>query len=177
MDFRTSIRTCLSKFATFSGRAPRSEYWWFLLFVVLVSFVASVLDQAMFGVDPETGEPGGAFAGIWQLAMFLPLLSAGWRRLQDTGRPGWYLLIPMLISLAFMISVFLGVMSYGAIEQGVPDPDTLRAPAAAFGLATIVAFSIAQLVASILMLWWLTRPSEPGANAYGPAPATTPAQT
>ena len=56
MGFVQSIKVCLSKYVVFSGRATRSEYWWFVLFVILCNIVFSVLDRAMFGANPETGE-------------------------------------------------------------------------------------------------------------------------
>ena len=167
MGFATAVRTCLSKYISFSGRASRPEYWWFLLFVVLGSLVFGLLDGVLFGVDTETGESQGALAPLWQLAMFIPLLAAGWRRLQDTGRPGWYILLPMLVSLVSVVGLFLGIFTFGVMEQNVADPDSLRGPAAVLGLTGFAVIAIVQLVLTVLMLWWLTRPSDPGANAYG----------
>ena len=170
MNFATAVRTCLSKYFSFSGRASRSEYWWFLLFVVLGSIVFTLLDGVLFGADASAGNSQGTLAPLWQLAMFIPLLSAGWRRLQDGGRPGWYILLPMLVSLVSIVGLFFGIFTFGVIEQNAADPEMLRGPAAVLGLSGIFVVAIVQLVLTILMLWWLTRPSEPGANAYGPVP-------
>ena len=169
MGFVDATKTCLSKYATFSGRAVRSEYWWFFLFVVLASMVLAVVDMILFGTDPETGESPTILSGLFQIAMFLPLLAAGWRRLHDTGRPGWYLLLPMLVSIVFMISVFSGIMVFGLAETHMADPDMLRGPAAMLSGAGMLIFSIVQTALAILMIWWLTRPSDNGSNAYGPA--------
>lgn len=171
MNFASAVRTCLSKYFSFSGRASRPEYWWFLLFVVIGSLVFTLLDGLLFGAGAAAGDSQGTLAPLWQLAMFIPLLASGWRRLQDAGRPGWYILLPMLVSLVSVVGLFLGIFSFGMIEQNVADPETLRGPAVVLGLGGLFAVAILQLVLTVLMLWWLTRPSEPGANAYGPAPA------
>lgn len=171
MNFAFAVRTCLSKYFSFSGRASRPEYWWFLLFVVIGSLVFTLLDGLLFRVDAAVGDSQGTLAPLWQLAMFIPLLAAGWRRLQDAGRPGWYILLPMLVSLVSLVGLFLGIFSFGIIEQKVADPETLRWPAAVLGLGGLFAVTILQLVLTVMMLWWLTRPSELGANAYGPAQA------
>jgi uncharacterized membrane protein YhaH (DUF805 family) len=160
------------KYFTFSGRASRSEYWWFALFVVLASAVLTVIDAAAFGADPETHQPNAVISGVFQLAMFLPLLTAGWRRLHDTGRPGWYILLPMVLSVIFVVGLLSGVITFGLIEgQGV-DPDTLRGPAIVLGLAGMAVFGVAQVVLLVLMIWWLTRPSDDRTNPFGPKPAS-----
>lgn len=169
--FSQSVSTCLSKYVTFSGRARRSEYWWFVLFVVIGSLLLSIVDGILFGSDPETGEVNQVLSGLFSLAMFLPLLAAGWRRLHDTGRPGWYLLLPMAISAAMMLGMFLGVAAFSVAEQASSDPDTLRAPAAVLGLAGMAVAGILQLVVLIMMIWWMTRPTQEAENQYGPIPS------
>src|SRR5690606_36686457 len=101
MGIQTSVRTCLARYASFTGRAARPEFWWFFLFVLAGGIAFSFVDASVFGIDPRTGEPRTVLAGIFALATFVPLLSAGWRRMHDTGRSGWYLLLPALFSLAF----------------------------------------------------------------------------
>lgn len=88
MGFTQSVKTCQSKYVVFSGWAPRSEYWWFVLFVVLVSIGLAILDTILFGSDPETGQGSNFLNSVFQLAVVLPMLAAGWRRLHDTDRPG-----------------------------------------------------------------------------------------
>ena len=89
MTFSDSIRTCLANYATFSGRASRSEYWWFQLFVFLVVCVAGVISEQL--------------AGIAQLLLLLPGLAAGCRRLHDTGRTGWWLLLLLVPVIGWII--------------------------------------------------------------------------
>ena len=165
-----ATRTCISKYIDFSGRAGRPEYWWFLLFVVVVSMVLSVIDVAIFGTDPETGEGNRLLSSLFQLAMFLPLLAAGWRRLHDSGKPGWYLLLPMLASLLFMVGMMTGVVAFSVMQSQGADPEALRGTAAVLGVTGITVAIIAQILLAILMIWWLTRPSDPGENQYGLPP-------
>jgi len=168
MGFGEAIKTCLRKYFVFSGRAKRPEYWWFALFAVLVSIVLAVLDASLFGVNPETGEGVQVFTPIFQLSVLVPMLAAGWRRLHDTGRPGWYLLLPMALGITTMIMLFSGVAVFSVLEQGANDPEALRGPAAFLGETGLMIVSVLQLILSILMIWWLTRPSQEGSNEYGP---------
>ncbi len=167
MGFGEAVKTCFSKYFQFSGRAIRSEYWWFFLFVVLVSAFLAMLDSILFGTDPETGQGSRVLSSVFQFAVIIPMLAAGWRRLHDTGRPGWYLLLPMALSITTLFVMMGGVAFFSVLEQGTEDPDALRGPAAVLGVTGIVVVSILQFVLSILMIWWLARPSQEGANEYG----------
>jgi uncharacterized membrane protein YhaH (DUF805 family) len=92
MDFQTAIKTCLSKYATFQGRAHRPEYWWFVLFGFLVQLASSAIDAGLLGF--EMG--GGPVSGLVGLGLFLPSLAAAVRRLHDTDRSGWWMLLILL---------------------------------------------------------------------------------
>lgn len=166
-----STRICLSKYFVFSGRASRPEYWWFFLFVILVSMLLSFIDVVVFGANVETDDSSGPLSSIFQLLMLLPLLAAGWRRMHDSGRPGWYLLLPAALSYATMFMLLGGVAFFGVLETFVGDVDALRRPAEALGFVGMMVSLLVQLVLVIMMIWWLTRPSEEGTNAYGPPPA------
>ena len=107
-------------------------------------------------------------SSVFQLAVVIPMLAAGWRRLHDTGKPGWYLLLPMVLSIATVVTLMTGVVAFSALEQSVEDSEALRGPAALLGGTGIMVVSILQLILSVLMIWWLTRPSDEGANEYGP---------
>ena len=167
MGFAESVKTCLSRFATFSGRASRPEYWWFVLFVALGAMILSILDSVVFGASPDSTK---VFAPLWQLVLFIPLLAAGWRRLHDTGRPGWWLLIPMLVTLAFILALFAGIFAFAGAERAGVDPEALRGPAALLGVTGMTIAGVVQLVLAVLMLWWLTRPGDEMDNAYGRPP-------
>jgi uncharacterized membrane protein YhaH (DUF805 family) len=100
MGFQQAIGICLSKYAVFEGRARRSEYWWFFLFNILMQMATGLLDAAVFG-----RESIGLFNGIYSLAVFLPGLGVGVRRLHDTGRSGWWLLISLVPLVGFILLV------------------------------------------------------------------------
>ena len=85
----TMLFTALNKYAEFSARARRKEYWQFILLSLLVGIVAGVLD-AMLGLKLGTGRAAqGPIATIANLALLLPSLAVTVRRLHDTGRTGW----------------------------------------------------------------------------------------
>jgi uncharacterized membrane protein YhaH (DUF805 family) len=168
MGFLEATKTCLSKYFDFSGRAARSEYWWFALFVFLVSVVFAVIDASVFGVNPDTNEGAQVLTPIFQLALAIPLLAAGWRRLHDTGKPGWYLLLPAALSIATMIMLFSGIAVFSILEQGADDSEALRGPAALLGVTGLTVVAVLQLILLVLMIWWLSRPSQEGTNEYGP---------
>ena len=108
MSFTESVRTCLGKFATFDGRATRSEFWWFYLFVILVGLVGyiPIFLLTLLGAASSDGD-GGVLGGILTLlsvvfwivwiiaviALYIPLLAAGSRRLHDRGQSGWLQLL------------------------------------------------------------------------------------
>lgn len=100
MNLTMAVSTCLSKYATFSGRATRSEFWWFYLFTVLLGWGATVVGAIM--VD------GGAFLGnLISLIFLIPTFAAGSRRLHDIGRSGWWqLLVITLIGILLLIIWF-----------------------------------------------------------------------
>lgn len=104
--FQESVRAVFSKYATFSGRARRPEYWWFALFSVIGSFITAFVDAAVFGGDVGVLNP------IWSLGLLVPSLAVGVRRLHDTGRTGWWLLIG-LIPLIGLIVLIVFLVSAG----------------------------------------------------------------
>jgi uncharacterized membrane protein YhaH (DUF805 family) len=99
MTFRTAVRTCLRhKYATFSGRASRAEFWWFVLFSWLLTFVVMfVLSSLLFYLTVNTGVSGVSFTpifsvliGIASLGLFVPTVAVTVRRLHDLGLSGWW---------------------------------------------------------------------------------------
>ncbi|KRC59326.1 hypothetical protein ASE14_16385 [Agromyces sp. Root81] len=119
-SFGQAISRFFKKYATFSGRASRSEFWWWYLFntiIAVVLYVIAAIGGFSGATISETGgtQPGPGFAValipsvLWLLATFVPWLALAWRRLHDTNRSGgWYFIgfIPLvggIILLVFFI--------------------------------------------------------------------------
>jgi uncharacterized membrane protein YhaH (DUF805 family) len=100
MDFVTAIKTCLSKYATFTGRARRSEFWFFVLFQVLLGIGASIIDAGFFGRSPYEPSPFGALVN---LALLLPALAVHVRRLHDKDYSGWWLLLYFVPVIGWLV--------------------------------------------------------------------------
>jgi uncharacterized membrane protein YhaH (DUF805 family) len=84
----------LKQYAVFSGRARRSEYWFFVLFSALISIVLVIIDSVTGTRSLRAGL--GLLSGIYSLAVFVPSLAVAIRRLHDTSRSGWWLLISLV---------------------------------------------------------------------------------
>ena len=151
MGFGEAIGACFQKYVTFSGRARRPEYWYFYLFLIVVSIVAGLVDGMIFGFDPETSI--SPISTVFSLATLLPILAVSWRRLHDIGKPGYY----NFIVLVAMIPA--GVLFYAGL-QIAPD----------FSIALFVIAGLIILAAVIIQLVWLVSPTQKGANQYGPEP-------
>ena len=104
MDFVTSVKTCFSKYVDWNGRALRSEYWWFILFLAIGGIVTSVLDVMIFGTGIEVI---GLFNPLFSLATLLPSIFATTRRLHDGGRSGWWQLLYLTIIGTFVVLYWL----------------------------------------------------------------------
>lgn len=96
MSFTDAVRSALIKYATFSGRARRSEYWFFALASLIASVVASTIDNVI-GTQ--------LFTYIVALGLFLPSLAVGIRRLHDTGRTGWWVLIGLVPVVGLIVLI------------------------------------------------------------------------
>jgi uncharacterized membrane protein YhaH (DUF805 family) len=98
----------MGKFATFDGRASQSEFWWFYLFTVLVSWGASAVGALVLG------DPAG-LSLLANLILLLPLLAAATRRLHDTGRSGWWQLLSLTVIGVILLIVWWA--SEGDVEE------------------------------------------------------------
>jgi uncharacterized membrane protein YhaH (DUF805 family) len=142
MTFFSSIRSVFSKYATFSGRAGRPEFWWWTLFeyvtrgllgaiytVIMFDMIAPIIasgatdDAAFDQIMAAVFNPAYFVLLAWSLAILLPSLAVAVRRLHDTGRSGWFVLLTFL-----------------------------------------------PLVGTILMIVFMVAPSDPKSNAWGALP-------
>jgi uncharacterized membrane protein YhaH (DUF805 family) len=108
VGFGDAIAICFRKYAMFRGRARRPEYWWWFLFQVLVSIVASILDRALF-----TTGVFSVFSALTTLILLLPTVAVTVRRLHDIDRPGWWLLI-LVIPIGGMVVLVIMTCMRGA---------------------------------------------------------------
>jgi uncharacterized membrane protein YhaH (DUF805 family) len=110
-----------NKYAAFDGRAHRQEFWYFILFYFLIYFALSIVDQVTGTFSMETG--AGLLSGIYALAMLVPSLAVGARRLHDTGRSGWWQLLMLIPILGGLILIFFFVLdSEPGDNQYGPNP-------------------------------------------------------
>lgn len=101
MGFQQAVQTVLSKYATFTGRASRPEFWWFMLFVFIVNIITGVLDGVLFNAQ--------VLNTIAMLALLLPQLAVGARRLHDIDRSGWWLLLAIVPVIGWIVLIYFNV--------------------------------------------------------------------
>ena len=107
----------LKKYAVFSGRARRKEYWMFVLFNVLISIGFTMLD-GMLGTLTESG---GMLSNLYSLAILVPGIAVSVRRLHDTGRSGWFLLLGLIPCIGALVLLFFMIEdSNGSNQYGDP---------------------------------------------------------
>lgn len=141
--FGEAISTCFSKYATFSGRASRSEYWYFYLFGILIGLIGGFIEVA--------GSP--AVSGLISLVLMLPSLAVTVRRLHDTDRSGWWLGGPVLGLLGAGILIAL-------IGASARNPDDLAAP-------FLVILVLGYLGWTIALTVFMCFKGTPGPNRFG----------
>lgn len=122
MSFGDAVRSCLQKYATFDGRATRSEFWWFYLFVVIVNAIMYI-PFLIFTIIAGAASDGSAIATlflviavIWAIlwvvvgiGLIIPQLAVGCRRLHDRGQSGWFQLL-LLVPCGNIVLIVLWVM-------------------------------------------------------------------
>jgi uncharacterized membrane protein YhaH (DUF805 family) len=112
MDFWQAIRSGFSKYANFSGRAPRSEFWFWTLFYCLAGIAASFVDRAI-------GLP--VASGLFWLATLIPTLAVTVRRLHDLDRTGWWLLLFVVPAANFVLVVWWCMRGTSGYNRFGPD--------------------------------------------------------
>jgi uncharacterized membrane protein YhaH (DUF805 family) len=156
MNFNDSVKSVFNNYSNFNGRARRSEYWWFVLFTMIVNIFLNFLPSII--------------GNIFSVAIFIPSLAVLIRRLHDTGKSGWYSLIiylPLFLFIGFFVYVFSKV---GLENLKNPDPEIIKNAVGPNALIFLVLFGIVFLIAAIYMLVLLCTDSQPGENEYGPNP-------
>ena len=146
----------VEKYADFSGRAPRAEYWWYALALIVVFIVLSII-ESILGINRMIAGVYGPLTVLLWLATLVPTIAVGVRRLHDTNRSGWWLLLPIVpYALAFVLGG-AAMMHGGGAGLGA-------------GTGTAMIFMLIGAVGAIVLLVFYCLPSTPGDNRYGPNP-------
>lgn len=149
-----AIKTCFAKSFQFSGRATRSEFWWFTLFEVAVIMVSLwILDSWLYGVDLNDEYAIAPATEFVSLVFLAPTISVTMRRLQDCGWPSWP--APIAIAGVYVTSYIALIMreeTWSWLSQVV---------------TALLVLNVAILIAAVL-------PGKPGLNAHGPNPSEVP---
>ena len=156
MSFGEAIKSVFSKYAVFSGRARRSEFWYFYLFYILVAFGLSFL-SIWFPVVKY-------LYILFGLGIFLPYTAVTVRRLHDIGKSGWILLIFMVAALLISMLMFLFI-------------DIIAPTNESSSMTVFIVYSLFVFIVLALAIWlivWLCKDSQPGENKWGPNPKEVP---
>jgi len=124
MNFFEAISSGFRNYVGFSGRAMRSEYWYWFLFTILLAIVTVGIDYAIFG-DTMATSAVSPVNGIASLATFLPSLAVGIRRLHDRDQTGWWILLGLIPVIGWIILIVWFCMR-GTVGPNRFGPDPLQ---------------------------------------------------
>ena len=148
-SFSQAVSVSLRNYFTFSGRASRSEYWYFFLFTVLVGVITALLDSILFGTRWD--DDFSPLNSLAHLLLLIPMLAVGWRRLHDINRSGWWIGGFWLVMFASFFVFMFTVASQGV---GIIGP-----LGALIGIGVMVYF--------VTMLAFLCSKGDPHPNRFG----------
>ena len=161
MSFPQAMRQVLGKYADFSGRAMRSEFWWWVLAITLVSVVFGMVDSAL---------PFKILQPVFGLLALIPTLAVGTRRLHDTGRSGWWMLPWSVIWLIFGTLLFVFVVIAAEFARADAGRGELPALGAfVFGILALGVLLVLVPVATWAIIW-LAQRGEEVSNRFGEVP-------
>jgi uncharacterized membrane protein YhaH (DUF805 family) len=168
VGFVESIKHNFSHYADFKGRAQRSQFWWWYLFLIIGQGVLTTADSAL-GLQigrsetdvtvgdttiPVVNNGVGVLSTLFALAIVLPTLGVAVRRLHDTDRSGWWIIAPALAYLVTAVAVAVGA----ALGAGL------------FVLVLLMTgFAVAFILAIVLLVFYIQK-GTPGPNTHGPDP-------
>lgn len=147
----------LKKYADFSGRAPRAEFWWFYLLLLVSVIIASIVDTI---IGSKVLGPYGIVACLVYLALLLPYIAASVRRLHDTDRTGWWMAPP--IALSAISLVMMG--------PSLTDAAVMSDPSALAGMGTAFLLLMAAGILGVVVLVFFLLEGTRGPNKYGDDP-------
>jgi uncharacterized membrane protein YhaH (DUF805 family) len=144
----------IEKYAEFSGRAPRAEYWWFVLALIVAFIIVSIIESIVSINHMILGVYGPLSALLW-VGTLVPSIAVGVRRLHDTNRTGWWILLPIIPYCLALVLGGAALMGGGGSMAGA-------------GIAAI--FLLIGGILALVLIVFLVLPSTPGDNRYGPNP-------
>ena len=144
----------LQKYADFTGRASRAEYWWYVLGIIIAAIVLSIIESILGLGKIVLGVYGPLTALLW-LATIVPGIAVGVRRLHDTNRSGWW----MLLMTPYLLVMIFTAMALRGGAGGL----------AALGTAGLI--GLVGLVCAVVLLVFMVLPGTPGENCYGLNPS------
>lgn len=104
--FGQAVKSCFNQYCGFKGRASRAEFWWFTLFTAIVGFVLGFVDGLLFTSTENAFFALLGFSGLFRLGVFLPALAVTARRLHDTGKSAWWMLLYLTIIGGIVVFIF-----------------------------------------------------------------------
>jgi uncharacterized membrane protein YhaH (DUF805 family) len=147
----------LRKFSDFAGRAPRAEFWWFYLLMLTTIIIATIIDTM---IGSRVFGPYGIVACLAYLALLLPYLAVAVRRLHDTGRTGWWMVAPLVLTFAALTMM----------GPSLTDPRVMSNPAAMAEMGTASLVLLAAVILGLVVLVFFLMPGTRGSNRYGEDP-------
>mgnify|MGYP005889636727 CR=1 FL=1 len=148
MGFIEACSTACKKIVTFKGRARRSEFWWAVLGIFIINLIMTPVGYM--------GTAGVIISNLVSLAITILSLSLTFRRLHDTGRSGWFVGKPFIISMIGLVAIFYGI-------QNMSNSTSMNIMAGSF------LFIISGLL-SLVVFVFCCLDSKPGTNKYGESP-------
>lgn len=175
-------------FANFSGRAPRKEFWTFVLFTWIIAIIVGLLQffielvglpfMVAYELDLNPAMvinwPLNIVYFIWQMFIWIPSISISIRRLHDINRTGWWYLLPLPFNIVFIISLVIGIAFFIGAEQSYSSSDADMF--FAFGGVTIIVaiiFIIFSVITNIVLLIFYILKGTEGNNRFGADPLQT----
>ena len=116
VSFQNAVGLGFQHYFDFKGRSTRSEYWWWLLFVVLAGIALTIVDMGIGTFNYESGD--GLLSGLFKLATLIPGLALGARRLHDINKSAWWLLMWLSFLLIIPVIIPVIVLLVWAARQG-----------------------------------------------------------
>lgn len=160
LTFGEAISNCFKKYATFTGRARRSEYWYFVLFVFIISVACNLLQLISHSFV--------YLSYLFSLALMLPNIAVMVRRLHDVGKSGWWYFATFIAAIPLVI-ISLGLTVTSLASYPVHAAATVHNQVLIMSLVVLL-LALILVAYSIVLVVWCCGDSHKETNRYGPSP-------